>query len=403
MKLGDLALVTLLLDAGADVRSANPDGQTPLMLAASIGSLEVAKLLIARGADVNQVETFRGQTALMWAASEGHADMVDLLLAHRADPSPRAHFDDWPRQVTSEPRAQFRQTGGHTALLYAARSGCTRCALALIKAGADVDQPNPDGVTPLLNALDNRSYDIAMALLDHGANARAWDMTGRTPLYVAIDMNSFGARRGGSGGGSAARPVNKATALDVANRLLAMGVNPNHQLTRMRPNGAGRGRFSEYMLRGGTTPLMAATLAYDAEAVRLLLAHKAEVDLPNVFQITPLMAAASMTGGARSSIDPVGGTQLPSGDIQQHAIRIIDLLLDAGADINARVSDTHTRTARLDAYVAHREHEGQTALFAAAESGWAQGSAPPARPRRRLDAARRARQVRTRLRATARA
>lgn len=373
VKLGDLPLVTLLLDAGADVRVGNADGQTPLMLAASIGLTEVAKLLIARGADVNQVEAFRGQTALMWAAAEGHAGMVDLLLASHADVTPRAKWDDWPRQVSSEPRAQFRQTGGHTALLYATRSGCTPCAKSLLQAGADVNQPNPDGVTPLLNALDNRSYDIAMLLLDQGANARAWDMNGRTPLYIAVDMNSF-SRSGGGGGGSGnaagPRAPSQATAMAVVKRLLAMGVSPDHQLTRMRPNGAGRGRFSEYMLRGGATPLMAATLGYDAEAVKVLLASKAEVDLPNVFQITPLMAAASMTGGARSSIDPVGGTQLPPGDIQEHAIRVIDLLLDGGAGINARVSDSQSRTARLDAYVAHREHEGQTALFAAAESGW---------------------------------
>jgi len=368
VKLGDLELTRMLLDAGADVDSPNADRQTALMIASSIGAVDVAKLLIERGATVNAVETFRGQTALMWAAAEGHPEVVDLLLAHGADVTPRAFHDDWPRQVTSEPRAQFRQTGGHTALLYATRSGCTRCAISLVNAGADVNQPNPDGVTPLLNALDNRSFDIAMFLLDRGANARAWDMTGRTPLYIAVDMNSFVPR--GFGASSGARPPNKATAMDVVRRLLESGVSPNHQLTRMRPNGAGRGRFSEYMLRGGTTPLMVATLAYDAVAVAELLKHGAAVDLPNVFQITPLMAAASMTGGGRSSIDPVGGTQLPPGDIQDHAIAVIDLLLDAGAQIDARVTDTHTRTARLDAYVEHREHEGQTALFAAAESGW---------------------------------
>lgn len=379
VKLGDVALATLLLDAGAHVDSPNADNQTALMLAASIGALETAKLLLARGAQVNAVEKFRGQTALMWATAGNHPEMVDLLLANGADVSPRALHDDWPRQVTSEPRAQFRQTGGLTALLYATRSGCTRCAISLVNAGADVNRPNPDGITPLLNALDNRNFDIAMFLLDRGANAHAWDMHGRTPLYIAVDMNSF--QRGSAGGDpfrardrdvgtAAARSTSTATALALARRLLDMGVNPDHQLTRMRPNGAGRGRFSEYMLRGGTTALMVASLAYDAEAVRLLAAHGASVDLPNVFQITPLMAAASMTGGGRSSIDPVGGTQLPSGDIQQHAIRVIDLLLDAGAQVNARVTGSHTRTAKLDAYVEDRENEGQTALFAAAESGW---------------------------------
>jgi len=91
------------------------------------------------------------------------------------------------------------------------------------------------------------------------------------------------------------------------------------------------------MMRGDTGPLMVATLGYDAEAIKVLLAHGAEVDLPNVFRITPLMAAAGMTGSFRSNIDPVGGTTPPPGDIQLHAMRVIDLLLDGGANINARV------------------------------------------------------------------
>jgi uncharacterized protein len=380
VKLADVELVKMLLDAHADPDSPNQDNQTALMLASELGSLKVAQMLIAHGAHVNAVETFRGQTALMWAAGENHPDLVDLLLAHHADVKVRAKYDDWPRQMTSEPRAQFRQTGGLTALLYATRSGCYSCAVAIVKAGADVDQPNPDGITPLINALDNRSYDIAMFLLDKGAKPGVWDMTGRTPLYVAVDMNSFAGPNGaGSGafqgfgeGPPPPRPPNKFTAMDMVNRLLAMGVDPNHELTRMRPNGNGRGRFADYMMRGGTGPLMVATLSYDTEAIKALLAHGAEVDAPNVFQITPLMAAAGMSGSSRGGVGSAigGGPGRHHGDIQSRVIETIDLLLGAGANINARVTNSHTHTAKLVAYVQGRDHEGQTPLFAAAEAGW---------------------------------
>jgi ankyrin repeat protein len=356
----------MLLDAGADADSPNQDNQTALMLASNVGSQKIAELLIKKGANVNAVETFRGQTALMWAAAENHPDIVDLLIAHGANVKLRAKHDDWPRQMTSEPRAQFRQTGGLTALLYATRSGCYRCAVAIINAGADVNQPNPDGITPLINALDNKSFDIAMFLLDKGANAEAWDMNGRTPLYVAVDMNSFVAR--GFGGPPAPREPSAVQAMDVVNRLLKMGVDPNHELTRMRPNGYGRGRFADYMMRGGTGPLMVATLSYDDVAIKALLAHGAEVDLPNVFQITPLMAAAGMSGSARAGVGGSGGPQ--PADIQDRAIKTIDLLLDAGANINARVTNSRTRTAKMTAYIPGRDHEGKTALFAAAEAGW---------------------------------
>lgn len=378
VKLVDLDLVRMLLDAHADANSPNQDNQTALMLASSLGSQKIAELLIRHGANVNAVESFRGQTALMWAAGENHPEIVDLLLSHHADVKLRAKYDDWPRQMTSEPRAQFRQTGGLTALLYATRSGCYRCAVAIVKAGADINQPNPDGITPLVNALDNRSYDIAMYLLDKGANPSAWDMTGRTPLYVAVDMNSYAGPNGaGSGnfqgfgeGPPPPRPPNKANAMDLVNRLLAMGVDTNHELTRMRPNGNGRGRFADYMMRGGTGPLMLAAMNYDDEVVKALLAHGAEVDLANVFKITPLMAAAGMSGSSRGGVGSaiVGGHHQV--DHQARAIATIDLLLDAGANINASVTDSRTHTAKLVAYIQGRDHEGQTAIFASAEAGW---------------------------------
>jgi ankyrin repeat protein len=379
-KLGDVDLVRMLLDAHADPNSPNQDNQTALMLVSSLGSLKIAQLLIGHGANVNAVESFRGQTALMWAAGEDHPEIVDLLLAHHANVKLRAKYDDWPRQMTSEPRAQFRQTGGLTALLYATRSGCYRCAVSIVKAGADVNQPNPEGITPLINALDNRDYDIANFLLDKGANPGAWDMTGRTPLYVVVDMNSYSGPNGAGGGNFQGfgegppppRAPNKATAMGLVNRLLGMGVDPNHELTRMRPNGNGRGRFADYMMRGGTGPLMLAALNYDDEAIKALLAHGALVDMPNVFQITPLMAAAGMSGSSRGGVGSAiigGGSHRPI-DVQARAIETIDLLLDAGANINARVTDSHTHTAKLVAYVQGRDHEGQTALFASAESGW---------------------------------
>lgn len=374
VKVADADMVRMLLDAGADPESPNQDGQTALMLASSVGSLPIAKMLIARGAHVNAVERFRGQTALMWAAAENHPDLVDLLLKHgaRREINRRAKFDDWPREITSEPRAQFRQGGGFTALLYATRARCYRCAVSLVKAGADIEEPSPEGITPLINALDNRAWDIAMFLLDRGANPGAWDMYGRTPLYVAVDMNSF---TGPWGFGPPALtfghqpdrdppPPSKFKGMDVVNRLLAMGVDPNHQLTRMRPNTNGRGRFADYNLRGGTGPLLVATLSYDDVAIKALLAHGADPDLPNVFRLTPLMLAA----GAN---DEIRLMQRKQPDLQARAIKVVDLLLGAGANVNYRITDSQTHTARM-AGRRGADAEGQTALMAAARLGWDQ-------------------------------
>ena len=71
----------------------------------------------------------------MWAAEGAYAELTNLLIDHGADVRTRAAANDWGVQITSEPRAQYRPTGGLTPLLYAARSGCGACVSAIVAAG----------------------------------------------------------------------------------------------------------------------------------------------------------------------------------------------------------------------------------------------------------------------------
>jgi ankyrin repeat protein len=120
VKTADLRLVEVLLDAGADAESRNVDGQTALMLSVRSGALEIAQQLVAHGADVNATEIWRNQTALMWAADANFPAIVEFLIDQGADVHTQAAANDWPSQITSEPRGQYRPTGGLTPLLYAA-------------------------------------------------------------------------------------------------------------------------------------------------------------------------------------------------------------------------------------------------------------------------------------------
>jgi hypothetical protein len=149
--------------------------------------------------------------------------------------------------------------------------------------------------------------------------------------------------------------------MTVINRLLDMGVDVNHQLTRKRPYGQGRARFTDYDMRGGVGPLFNATMKNDHEAMEALIKHGAEIDLENVFKMTPLMYAAGMSGTGKPV--PMGEAQATS------AMKSIDILLKAGANIDARIVDSHTHTAVLMAYVAGRDQEGRTALIGAADDG----------------------------------
>src|SRR6185503_1640874 len=77
---GDLALVTSLLDQGADVNAKFRYGMTALFKAAERGHLEIVKLLLARGADVTVKDTFYGATALSRALDTDHVEVVTALL-----------------------------------------------------------------------------------------------------------------------------------------------------------------------------------------------------------------------------------------------------------------------------------------------------------------------------------
>jgi ankyrin repeat protein len=359
VKIADAKLAKMLLDAGANVESPNQDGQTALMLAARTGALDVAKLLVERGADVNAREGWRAQTALMWAADGNFPEIVQFLIAQGADVHARAAANDWDAQITSEPRAQYRPTGGLTALLYAARSGCTRCVRSMLEAGADIDQPNPDGVTPLMVAIDNFHYDTARLLLDRGANPHTWDWWGRTPLYVAVDMNTYTSRFGQP------RASSETSAIDIIRLLLDADVNPNPQLNMHRPGrGGNSSRFVDDLLTTGATPLLRAAIGHDVEAVRALLEHGALVDLPNVMGVTPLMGAAGM------GVSPRDRRLNFEGDVQSRALATLELLIAAGADVNAKVTDIGSRTARIARISTMTEREGQTALYGAVKFGW---------------------------------
>jgi uncharacterized protein len=360
VRVANAEIVGMLLEAGADANVANEDGQTALMLAARTGNVPVATLLAQKGADVNRRERYRDQSAVMWAAAQGHAEMVAFLVARGADLSVRATTNDWGTQISSEPRVQYRPTGGLTPLLYAARAGCLGCVTAMLDAGADKDRPNPDGMTPMMMALDNGFPEVARLLLDRGANPHTWDWWGRTPLYVAVTM------RGGQDGHSGRRG---AESLALIKALLAAGVNPNARLASKEPSRGGRdNRFRDDLLTTGATPLLRAAQTFDNEVVQALIEHGALVDLPNASGVTPFMAAAGI--GTRTTGGVLGPG--PPENVERLSLDTMEILRKAGADLNARITDVTSLTARIARTNTLTGRQGQTTLFFAAEAGRAE-------------------------------
>ena len=128
---GNLALVKLLVEAGAQVNVAagpgpKPDGHyTALQAAAERGDLEMVKYLLEAGADVNAMPSYHcGMTVLQAAVSSGNQDVVTLLLEAYAD-------------VHADPASWM----GVTAMQAAARGGHLAIAKQLKEAGASVNEP----------------------------------------------------------------------------------------------------------------------------------------------------------------------------------------------------------------------------------------------------------------------
>ena len=326
--IGSAPIIDALLKAGADPNSKNPEGESALMAVARSGKVEAARLLLEARADINAKEAFGGQSALMWAAAQGQAEMVKLLASKGADLNARGIVRQWERKVITEPRPKDMNRGGFTPLLYAAREGCVECARHLVEAGADPNLEDPERITPLVMALMNLHFEVAAYLIKAGADVDKWDLFGRSPLYMAADVSSLPVK--GNGAMAVLPSEDPITALDVGRMLLEAGANPNLQLKRRPPyRDVPQDRGGDTILAQGATPLLRAARAGDARFVELLLKHKALVDLPSKEGVTPLMAAAGVEFGDRVTR---GRNRTNEG-----VLATMRLLLDAGADINARM------------------------------------------------------------------
>ena len=170
----DVAEVTSLIKAGADVNAAGKDGITPLMLAAYTSDAEIVKLLIAAGANVN-AKRDNGDTALTMDGGNWKDDpaVSDLLIKAGAD-------------------VNAQNNDGETALHKAVYKSRVSVVKTLLEHGAKTDIKDKDGDTPLFAG--NLSYSDAMdtvqivdLFLTHGADTEIVSKYGNTLIFFAIE------------------------------------------------------------------------------------------------------------------------------------------------------------------------------------------------------------------------
>lgn len=156
--------------ATADLEARDGEGRTALLLATRANDVEIARLLIDAGADVNAKDGIK-DTPYLYAGAEGRDEILKMILA-----SGRANLKDNNRY-------------GGTALIPAADKGHPSTVRILLEAGVDIDHVNNLGWTALMEAVilgdGGQTYqEIVGILVDAGAQ-QIPDRDGVTPLEHA--------------------------------------------------------------------------------------------------------------------------------------------------------------------------------------------------------------------------
>lgn len=165
-------LFDFLLAVGADVNAkAKNGGGTPLMTAALFGRANLAKRLLAAGADVN-ARNDSGWTALKIAVLRRKQEIIKVLLGAGADTT-------------------VKDERGNSLLIDAATLGDIALVNHFAAAGVDINAGNKDGWTALVYVACGSDTEMLKALIAAGADANQKDKEGKTPLMWAAASGSI--------------------------------------------------------------------------------------------------------------------------------------------------------------------------------------------------------------------
>lgn len=401
---GHLEIVKILLNAGADVNETDAEGSSALIKAANYdffstdedeemkkediiaedkNRAEIAKVLIAAGADVNVVDEYQ-HTALYYAVRNGNEDMVKALLDVGADikkdgeialvtacntgnpdiadmlvkagvkdtlhaAAARGDLDSVKSFIENGVNVNIKNESfpKNTPLHYAAAFGRTEVVKYLIEKGANINIINEKGNTPLLNACGTNADNLenVRLLLKAGAKVNIKNKTKETPLILAACNGQAGIsellieKRA---------KINETTDSGTTALMCAAYYNYPEVIKVLVKKGANINQRKEWC---GYTALMIAAKSGKIEAVKALLEGGVDKNIKDydhgsegckgftalIFAIDKGyidIAKLLIESGADVNIKNKDGATAISYAINENNAEVVKMLLDAGADPN---------------------------------------------------------------------
>ena len=198
---GDLAMVKEILAKDPSLLNAKGHNEkAPLHWAAQGGHLEVAKFLIAKGANVNELN-IQKETPLVYAAEGGHLKLAELLIAKGADVNIKTtlqaspiHYALWAEHIEmvklmlkKGADLKWERGTGFSLLHEAANHQSAELVGLLLKMGMAVDRKTESCATPLHFAALNGTVETVSLLIKKGADVNTVSENGWCPLGLAVN------------------------------------------------------------------------------------------------------------------------------------------------------------------------------------------------------------------------
>jgi len=338
--IGDYQLVHKLIKAGADVNAKNNQGETALFMAVQYGNYEAAKVILNGGGNPNISNTVRanfvngGFTPLMYAATHGlttkNVDwvaMAKLLLENGANPNlisnhsqsalnyARDKYDHKLVAVLKQAGAKDEQVYAgldmDKSLLKAARTGDVLKMQKFLKDGADPNNPDKNGVLPLMAVAYQGNMDTLQALIENGAE----------PNFIPLGLTQYAL-------GKSHAPLSEHELMAAASR----GDSALHAAVRLGHVDQARyliehGARIDLTNKLGKSPLLVAAEEGKLEAVKLLLEKGADPNSVEADHRRNRLSLAKHSMGQNSALIVA---------VEQGHEDVAKALIEAGANVNYR-------------------------------------------------------------------